>query len=243
MKNIIAIYRGLVGYLGMTILGSLGILLNLITFGHTYNFNRTFLAPTFCRTILYLCGIKVENKIEIEHQGAVYFFNHNSFLDIFIIPTLGFKNTRFLISEKTKKILPLYLCNVALGAIFVPLKTDEDRRKQFFLQMEEWLEHNPESIVCSPEGTHTFKDEIAEFNSEVFIMSAKSQRKVCLLYFDIPKKTNPFESYYFESGTVKVHSLTLLETDNWNPVDIQPTVQAVRRIYIEEHRHRETYIF
>ena len=104
MKHLIAIYRGLVGYVGMTILGSLGILLNTLTFGRAYNFNRIFLAPTFCRVLLYLCGIKVENKIEIKPQGAVYFFNHNSFLDIFIIPTLGFKNTRFLISEKTKKI-------------------------------------------------------------------------------------------------------------------------------------------
>ena len=66
-------------------------------------------------------------------------------------------------------------------------------------------------------------------------MSANANRKVCLLYFDIPKKTNPFESYFFESGTVQIYSMNLLETKTWNPIDIQSTVKAVRQIYIEEH--------
>ena len=154
----IALYRKCIAYGGLTLMGIVTFAFRKITFGKGINFNRTFIAPLFAKTVLMLGGVRVKNHIDqsLSSENVLYFFNHNSFLDIFIIPTLGLKNTRFIISEAVQKIIPLHLANLGVDVLYIPDSDETERRIEFFKQVSEDLKAGKYSVICSPEGRHTF---------------------------------------------------------------------------------------
>ena len=69
-------------------------------------------------------GIKLQTPpiSAFPRDQVFYTFNHNSYLDTLIITALGLPNNRFLLSEKTLKILPLTLSALGIGTLYIPLK-------------------------------------------------------------------------------------------------------------------------
>ncbi len=229
----IAVYRGLTTYLLMILCGLTCFALYVISFGLLRSIIAEHVFPLFCRSILFLIGIKVvkPSKAALPDKPVVYMFNHNSFLDIFIVPTLGLKNTRFIISKRTKKILPLYLCNLAAGALFIPFKNESAERLKFFENTEEQLLKNDFSIICAPEGVHRFNNKINNFNKGVFHMATIGKRPICPLYFHIPKESNPLEGYSYMAGTVTVELMPLVDTSMWRAEDVKTNTENVRTLF------------
>ena len=85
-------YVRLVGFGGMLVLGIISSTVRLLSFGLLVNFNRLLVFPAFCRFLLFMVGVRVKYENEQDDETLVYMFNHNSFLDIFIIPILGLNN-------------------------------------------------------------------------------------------------------------------------------------------------------
>jgi 1-acyl-sn-glycerol-3-phosphate acyltransferase len=228
MKILIALYRGLIAYLGLALIGIIGCFLRLITFDKALHFNQRVLSPTICKAILFLIGIRLKINFTPSHEPAVYMFNHNSYLDIFLIPALGLKNTRFIISTRTKKILPLYLANLAVGSFFIPFKNEPEARLQFFKKTTDTLQINRQSAICAPEGVHVFRHGIAKFNRGIFHMTMETKHPIKLLFFAIPKASNPLESYHFQRGTVEISEIKQFETKDWTPEVLDQKIIQVR---------------
>src|SRR3990167_5404121 len=109
MQIITAVVRGIIVYCGLTINGLLGLILVKGTFGIGQNFFNEIIAPNISRLILLLIGIwvKTPSKADFPEGRVIYMFNHNSYLDLMLVPLLGLSKTRFIISATTKKVLPL----------------------------------------------------------------------------------------------------------------------------------------
>lgn len=236
MRIVIGIYRLFICYLGMILLGGLHLFLFALSLGNLRRFNAEAVSPVFCRCMLFLIGIKVEiqGTENISSTKTIYMFNHNSFLDIFILPLLKLPKTRIIISKRTKKIIPLYMSNIGLGSFFLPFKDEPKNRVEFFKNLSVWLLENDESIICAPEGVHTFRHGIAKFNRGVFHLALVSHSSITPIFLRIPKESNPLESYFFSQGKVVVSVLPSIETSNWKFESLETHIKAVRSVFVDK---------
>lgn len=237
LNSIGDLYRKLVAFNGMTLMGLTMVGIRVLTLDRGIEFNRQFVAPFFCRLMLRLVGVQVDNQINVQKRCQVIMFNHNSFLDIFIIPMLGLKNTRYIISEDTKKILPLHLCNLGIGALYIPVQTDTSRRLAFFKRVSEDLRQQKYSVICAPEGQHTFRHWIGPFNKGVFHMASAAKAPIQTMFIDIPKKANPLESLRMKPCTVRVKNHDLIPTTHWRSEQLQQNIEQSRNRFIDYYKH------
>jgi 1-acyl-sn-glycerol-3-phosphate acyltransferase len=233
LKTFVALYRGLVAFLGMFINGFIGWILLKITFGRSADFNYRFISSFFCKLILKLLGMKVTfpKREDFPKEKMLYIFNHNSYLDIFIIPAMRIPRCRYIISEITKSILPLYLSNLANGAIFIPHPKKEEKRKVFFLDGAKRLQLDDYSLFASPEGVHTFVHGISNFNLGIFRMAMEAGVSICPLFFNMNKENNPLESYFFKPGEIKIEKMNIIDTSLWSEDNLELKVKEVEEMY------------
>lgn len=234
--TLVAIWRGFVAMTGLLLNGLIGYTLYFLSAGKLAQFNYQYISPFFCRIVLGLigCHIKYPKKSDYPAQQVLYIFNHNSYLDIFIIPAMRIPHCRYIISETTQNVLPLYISNLANGALFIPRQKEKERRIEFFKKTTEILKNTSWSIFTSPEGTHQFKHYIAPFNKGIFEMAMRSQTPLCPIFFKMDKEHNPFESYVFKAGGVTTFDfLPIVETKDWTQENLSEKISEVRKMFVE----------
>jgi 1-acyl-sn-glycerol-3-phosphate acyltransferase len=235
-KYLVGLLRMIIAYSGLTFLGLLSFSLYVCSLGYLKSFNYRYIIPLVSRGLLFLFGIKfvVKNTEMLPKKPVVYMFNHNSFLDVFMVGALGLEKTKNIISIRTAKIIPLLLINLSIGSFYIPFKNEPEKRLHFFKKLTTWLKSSDESILCAPEGVHTFIHGIAKFNKGVFHAALESRRDICPLYFHIPWKQNSFEGYFYEAGTVTVEILPFISTTNWDLNNLEHHIQDVRARYLHQ---------
>ena len=234
-KTLVATIRGAIAMTGMSINGIICYFFFFISRGKLIGFNYKYVSPFFCRITLRLigCKIKYPQIDEYPDRQVMYLFNHNSYLDIFIIPSMRIPNCRYIISETTSNVFPLYLCNVANGAIFIPRRREKERRDVFFKKTTNILKDQDFSVFTSPEGTHLFQHWIAPFNRGVFKMAMEANIALCPIFFNMKSEHNPFESFHFKGGgTTNLSILPLIETDDWTEENLDENIVKVRNIFV-----------
>ncbi len=232
MTFLLATYRKFVALTGMGVMGTLMCLIRFLSFGKAVPLNRKVIAPFFSRLILWLLGVRVTSDLRPLDEKVIYMFNHNSFLDILIIPLLGLKRTRYIISEGVQSIIPLHLCNIGLDVLYIPTQDDSIRRVEFFKQVTNDLRDNKYSVICAPEGQHTFSYGISTFNKGVFHMATLSKRKIQPLLINVPQNSDPLESLNMSSCLVHVSSKDLISTLDWTENDLVKNKEMVKEKFI-----------
>jgi putative phosphoserine phosphatase/1-acylglycerol-3-phosphate O-acyltransferase len=236
-EKIIAVYRAGIAFTLMTGSGLLAMLLRIFSFGLLTEFNRRYLIPSSSRLILLLIGIrfKLPPPDHYPREQVMYTFNHNSFLDVLLITALGIPNTRVILSEKTLKLLPVTISAMSIGTLYIPLKTKKERRMRFFIKLREQMDDKKYSVIASSEGVHLFRHGIAPFNKGIYHVAKQCSMTIVPLYLHIPEKSNPFESYRFSNGTVRVDILPSVSTAGWELDKLKQHVAGVRKMYIEKY--------
>ena len=236
MKIVLRYYRMAVAYGGMTALGLTVATLRYASFGLLISFNRGVLVPAVCRLLLRLCGVRVDSRLLQKAWGGprCYVFNHNSYLDLFLVPLLGLPRTRAIITEGVKKTVPLHLCNLGIHVLYIPDSHKTAERIAFFRAVSADLRSGRYSVVCSPEGRHDFLRRIAPFNRGVFHMAMAADVEIEMIFFDIPEAIDPLESFDMRRGTVTLRSLGRVNTSEWTEDELPRHIAEVRRRYIDE---------
>lgn len=239
-KKVKAIYCGVIGFTLMFITGSLALFLRIITLGKSVNWGSKYIVAPSSKLILRIIGVKyiLPHQSEYPTQQVMYTFNHNSYLDVLILTALAIPNTRFFLSEKTQKIIPLMLSALAIGVYYIPVKKDKKRRAKFFEKVTQELKSGKGSVFVSSEGVHQFIHGIAKFNTGVYKMAVEAKLPIQLVYLHIPKETNSLEGYYFKSGTISVKVLNKISTQYWILENITEEIEKVRTIFLDEYRVR-----
>ena len=229
----IALYRKTVAYGGLTFLGVVTASTRYLSFGKLINFNRTIVSPVIARIMLKMVGVDIRIKLKQPETSVCYFYNHNSYLDIFIIPLLGLKNTRYIITEGIKKILPLHLCNLGIEVLYIPDTDKTEERIAFFKQVSEDLRANKYSVLCSPEGRHDWIHGIGAFNRGVFHMAIAAKVPIQTLFFNIPREANPMQGPDMRPCEVLVEAKEFIETSQWTEEEVEIRKQQVRARFLE----------
>src|SRR4051812_48101076 len=98
-ENLIVIVRLLVAYSLIGLSGSLALVVRGLSFGGATDFCRRYIVGGSSRLILRLIGIRLEMppRSAFRRGPVMYTFNHNSFLDVLLVTSLGLQNTRFFL--------------------------------------------------------------------------------------------------------------------------------------------------
>jgi 1-acyl-sn-glycerol-3-phosphate acyltransferase len=235
-----ATYKIFMAFLLMSISGIIALILKYITFGKSTNWGSKYIVASSSRLILRIIGIraKLPRTRDYPDEQVMYTFNHNSFLDVLILTALGVPNTRFFLSEKTRKIIPLTISAMAIGVHYIPVKRDKKRRASFFERMTTKLKEGKESVFVASEGVHEFIHGIAPFNRGVYEMALQAKVPIQLIYIHIPKKTNMLQGYRLRPGTIKVSVFDQVVTANWESKNLTTEIKKVRTKFINEFGKR-----
>lgn len=242
IEKAVNVYKVFAAFTLIILFGTIGSALRIISFGLLTNFNRSFLVPVFCRLALSAMGIKVENRLQLPQVDTPHFFtfNHNSYLDGFVLMSLGIKNLRILMSEKILIFLPVALVSFAIGLLYIPQKKHHERRMRLFFRTERRVREEKVSILGSSEGVHRYGERIAPFNRGVYHMALNCEMPVVALFIYTPIESNPYANFRpFKRGTVVIETLGIIPTKDWKLENLDNHIDDVRKLYVK--RFNEYY--
>jgi 1-acyl-sn-glycerol-3-phosphate acyltransferase len=235
LKNLRLIYRWLAALTTIFITGSIGLALVLISFGTLRNSLSQYYFNYISLFILKIMGFSasIPDKKHFP-KGAVYYtFNHNSNLDVFLLTSLGLKNVRYLLSEKTLKYFPLIFSAKALGSFYIPQQHHLKRRLKFLIRITNLLKRNKHlSMFGSAEGVHLHRYAIAPFNKGIFHMAMDAKLNIVPLYIHIPKESLTDDFKNAKGGTLKLEIMDEINTANWSLPHLEQHISEVRAIYV-----------
>lgn len=242
MQLFFAILKGIWGHINLTLMGIILATLRKIGGEKAEEFNRIQVSSFFCKQIIKPVRMKIEiyNADKYQDEQCIYMYNHNSYFDIFILPLIKLKNTKYIFTEKSAGILGLKLANYGNGALLLPSKINDptpeqlQKRESKFEEFTKLLKSTETSILTAPEGQHTFEHKIDKFNDGVFKMAMNSKVKIVPIFINIKKENNPFQGYKFKPGTIKIEFLDAIETKDWRQENLESHVQSVRQIFVDK---------
>ena len=223
----------------MTITGTISMILVLISFGFLRNFCVKYIIKYSSRLILRSIGFKgvFPDASELPDYPVMFTFNHNSFLDIFLLTGIGLTNTRIILSVSTLKYIPLVISAKAVGTFYIPEQEDRERRLKFFKRVTRFLKNSKYSIMASSEGHHRHFHGIAAFNRGVYHMALEANLPIVALYIHIPKISNVNVSESVAvGGEVRIEYLAEFETKDWELDNLREHIEVVRDTYIQRFK-------
>jgi putative phosphoserine phosphatase/1-acylglycerol-3-phosphate O-acyltransferase len=233
-KTLVVAYRWILALGSMLIVGSVCLLIVLISFGYLRNFCNRYIFSYTSRFMLRLVGYGYElpplNDFP-KHQ-VLYTINHNSYLDTFILTAVGIPNVRFLLSEKTIKYVPMVIAAKAFGTWYIPQQFHVKRRLDFFIRKTAVLKKTNYSVIASAEGVHEHKHTIAPFNKGIFHMALEAGIPIVPLFIYTPEEANPYTGQYSKTGTIKLIIMDEIDNSNWKLETIRDEIDKVRNIYV-----------
>jgi putative phosphoserine phosphatase/1-acylglycerol-3-phosphate O-acyltransferase len=242
MKKAINVFKVVIAFVLIILFGTVGSVLRIVSFGLLTNFNRAVLIPTFCKLTLAAMGIRIDNRVQLPKLDTPHFFtfNHNSYLDGFVLMSLGLKNMRILMSEKMLVFLPVALISFSIGLLYIPQKKNKERRMKCFYNVERRINEERVSIMGSSEGVHRYGERIAQFNRGVYHMALNCKIPVVPLFIYIPIESNPYANFRpFKRGTLVIETLGIIPTSDWNLENLDNHIDDVRKLYVK--RFNEYY--
>jgi putative phosphoserine phosphatase/1-acylglycerol-3-phosphate O-acyltransferase len=162
----------------------------------------------------------------------LYTFNHNAYLDIFLLIGCGIPNVRYVLSEKTLGYIPVVISAVAAGTRYIPQKKHPNRRLRFFIKTTNFLKRTKYSIMASAEGVHQHFHGIAPFNRGIFHMAMDAGIPIVPLYIHIPEESNMFKTQYAKKGTFHIEILDEIKTAEWKLKDLDDHISEVRNVFV-----------
>jgi len=242
MKKAINVLKVVIAFVLIILFGTVGSVLRIVSFGLLTNFNRAVLIPTFCKLTLAAMGIRIDNRVQLPKLDTPHFFtfNHNSYLDGFVLMSLGLKNMRILMSEKMLIFLPVALISFSIGLLYIPQKKNKERRMKCFYNVERRINEERVSIMGSSEGVHRYGERIAQFNRGVYHMALNCKIPVVPLFIYTPIESNPYANFRpFKSGTLVIETLGIIPTKDWKLENLDNHIDDVRKLYVK--RFNEYY--
>jgi 1-acyl-sn-glycerol-3-phosphate acyltransferase len=235
-KTLVIVYRWVLALGTMLIVGSVCLLIVLLSFGHLRNFCNRYIFSYTSRFLLRLVGYSYEippSNSFPKHQ-VLYPINHSSYLDIFILTAIGLPDVRFLLSEKTLKYIPMVISAKAFGTWYIPQKKHAKRRLNFFIRKTAVLKKTNYSVIASAEGVHNLKHTIAPFNKGIFHMALEAGMPIVPLFIYTPEEANPYKGEYSKSGRIKLIILDEIDNSSWKLETIWDEIAKVRKIYVDK---------
>lgn len=233
-QYLVILYRWVLGLGSMLLFGSICLILVLVSFGGLRNFCNQYIFSYTSRMLLRLIGYTYElpARSEFPRKQVLYTINHNSYLDTFLLSSVGIPDTRYILSEKTLKFIPMIVAAKAIGTWYIPQQWRKRRRLNFFIKKTAVLKRTNLSVIAAAEGVHEFGHTIAPFNRGIFHMALEAGIPIVPLFIYTPEEANPLIGKYSKTGKLKLCIMEEIDTSNWNRETLREEIDKVRSIYV-----------
>lgn len=187
------------------------------------------IAPRWGRWLCAVAGIRLEVEgLEFLAHPAVIVANHQSLLEVFIIPAVIPPKTR-LVGKKELGRIPFFgWAFRATGQILVDRQDNAGARAT----IDESLAHLPAGIsvfVC-PEGTRSQDGTLLPFKKGAFHIAMKLKLPVVPLTLDGAHLLMPKHGWLPTPGTVRVRISPPIDTASWTAERLDQHVSEVRGV-------------
>ncbi|OGR04111.1 MAG: hypothetical protein A2284_09230 [Deltaproteobacteria bacterium RIFOXYA12_FULL_61_11] len=198
---------------------------------------RDLLVKPTAKLILALAGVKVEaHRLRPPPGQVVYLVNHSSTVDLFVLCALALPDTRFFLSTRTLKYLPITAVALLLGTFHIPPQDRPAQRMACFKKAMRTLRATGESVLLTPEGTRVVDGKLGPFNRGAFHLALSLGVPLQPLYFHIPHEDNAWKGHAVRPCTVTVHQLEPWPTAGQSLEDLEELKASVREAYLCLHR-------
>ena len=206
--------------------------LQLVTVGRARGFCANRILPVFSKSCLSLMEVdyRVHGSENIPDGQAVYISNHPSFLDLFLMASVGLPNLRSFLSEEVFKYIPLTVIGKSLGYFFTPGQNEPERRVTCFQNAAEVLRKSGDSIFVTPQGERR-PHGIGHFNKGAFHLAMDLRAPIVPIFIDTPKDINPGMEITSTPGTVEIYIDPPVDTSSWQLEDLESYPNEFRRRY------------
>lgn len=206
--------------------------LTLITLGQRQGLLTRHVGKIFGRTILMLLGVDLEIFGKPSMEPAIYFINHSSTLDLFIIVSLGLPDVRFIAKKELQYNPFFFVMGHLTGQIFV----DRGNSIKAVTQLKKAYERittNRFSILVAPEGSRSHEDKIGKFKKGGFHSAIALNYPIRPIYISGADDLARGKQLVNKSGCVRVYFKEEISTSGWEVEKIDQYIQQVRELYIE----------
>lgn len=166
-----------------------------------------------------------------EARPAVFLFNHQSQLDVFVLAALLRKDFTGVAKKSLEKdpfFGPIgYLADVA----FIDRSNTEAARKGLEPAVEALK--NGRSIAIAPEGTRSPTPRLLPFKKGPFHIAMQAQVPVVPIVMRNCGEIMAAHSLVIHSGTVDVAVLPPVPTDDWTKDNLDAKIAEVRQMYLD----------
>ena len=187
-----------------------------------------FWFPFFGKSLLKILGIKLKvSGLENIKGPAIFAMNHQSLIDILLLPAIAPKKSTPIAKESFKKIPFISFAMRAGSCIFV----DRTNTKSAVQSLEEGLEKLPSdySLLICPEGTRSLNFKLNPLKKGIVHVALKSKLPIITIgYYGMHKIGGKKGSLLFQANTLFIHANKKIETSHWKYQNLNQHLNEIR---------------
>ena len=213
MKKIVQLTKVFIAWIASFIIAIL-VLLSL-TFGNKRKAWQFWL-HAWSRLMLKIVGVKYVISGKENLKGpAILTMNHQSLLDIFLLPAISPGIATFLAKKEVSKIPLISWVMKSCGCVFV----DRKNTHKAIESIKEGLRNLPPScsIIMFPEGTRSRNFKLLPIKKGIVHIAIQSRLPIITVgQYGMEKIGGGSNNLFFETGTVYLHVKKAIDTSSWS---------------------------
>ena len=186
-----------------------------------------FWIHAWSKLMLFTLGIKVKFTGSENIKGpAIFVMNHQSILDIFILPSLAPANSTFIAKKEVSRIPLVSYVMSSCYSIFVDRKNTESA----IASIETGLKELPPgySLIMFPEGTRSKDFKLSPLKKGIFHIAKQSGFSIISLgCYGIEKLGLGGNNILYQPGTIYVHANKKIETSHWTKENLETHLEEI----------------
>ncbi|MEM9820116.1 MAG: HAD-IB family hydrolase [Bacteroidota bacterium] len=166
------------------------------------------------------------------HRPAVFIFNHQSNVDLFIVSKLVRKNAVGIAKKELKHMPVIGQLMSAAGVIFI----DRKNREKAIEAMKPAVDalRSGTSIIIFPEGTRSYDYQLGPFKKGAFHLAMQAGVPLVPVVIKNAHDVMPRGTNLFRPSAVEVIVLPPISTTNWQGEFLTQRVDEVRNLFLQE---------
>lgn len=171
------------------------------------------------KILIYCYQVKVNISGEEHLKGpAIFIMNHQSIVDVFLLPAIAPNKSTFLAKKELKMIPFVSHAMAAGGCIFI----DRKNSHAAFKSIDEGINNLPKnySLLIFPEGTRSTNFKLQKFKKGTCHIAFKSKLPIVPIGYYGMQSIGGGKSLLTKPGSLQLFVNKPIDTTNWKPETI-----------------------
>lgn len=186
-----------------------------------------FWLSAWAHSVLYVLNIKLKiSGLENIKGPAIVAMNHQSIIDVFVLPAVAPRKATFLAKKEVSKIPLVAFGMKAGGCIFVDRKSTANAIKS----IDKGLKKLPKdySILIFPEGTRSRNFKLQKLKKGIFHIALQSKLPIVPIgYYGMEQIGGGDNNFFFKPRTLYLHANRKIDTSSWTRDHLETHIKTI----------------